>query len=77
MAKILVIDDASEIRRLIRTALERASHEVAEASNASEGFDRFTSTRPDLVVTDVFMPERDGIEFLRFVGARDGAVPIS
>lgn len=62
MAKILVIDDDDTVRLSVRLALEDAEHEVDEATNGAEGLDQLKSQLADLVVTDIFMPEKEGLE---------------
>ncbi len=62
MAHILVIDDEQGMREAIQKILERAGHRVSIASNGREGLARVANAPPDVVVTDVFMPEKDGIE---------------
>jgi DNA-binding response OmpR family regulator len=65
MSRILVVDDSSLVRELVRTLLERAGHEVVEAADGSDGLRRLYAERPDLVVLDVSMPELDGWEALK------------
>jgi CheY-like chemotaxis protein len=65
MATILVIDDDDAVRRMVRLSLERAGHQVAEARNGMEGAMLYRSRSFDLVITDVFMPEQDGIETIQ------------
>jgi two-component system chemotaxis response regulator CheY len=65
MASVLIIDDDTSIRRMLRTALERAGHAVEEAGNGAEGMLRYRSAPADLVITDVFMPDQDGIETIQ------------
>ena len=62
MAKVLIIDDDASMRRTVGRILTRAGHEVAEAPDGVEGFKLFRTNRPDIVVTDIFMPNKDGIE---------------
>lgn len=64
MATILVIDDDTAIRRSLRRILETHGHEVREADNGSSALEKEASGDIDLVITDVYMPEMDGIEFL-------------
>ena len=64
MSRILVVDDSSLVRELVRTLLERAGHEVVEAADGSDGLRRLYAERPDLVVLDVTMPELDGWQTL-------------
>jgi CheY-like chemotaxis protein len=62
VADILVIEDNSEIRTLIRAMLEREGHEVREALDGEEGVALYEDQPADLVMTDLFMPKRGGIE---------------
>jgi DNA-binding NtrC family response regulator len=64
MARILVIDDEDRIRRLLRTALEMEGHQVLEARQGNEGLEVIRTTAPDLVITDLMMPDKDGLEVL-------------
>lgn len=64
MAKILVIDDQPEILLAIRKILEAEGHQVLQASDGNEALTSFKADPPDLVITDLFMPGKDGIEFL-------------
>ena len=65
MAKILVIDDDEIIRSLLREFLERDGHEVMEAENGRIGITLFHENGADLVITDLIMPEKEGIETIR------------
>ena len=62
MARILVIDDEEDLRVLVRQALESDGHEVIPATNGAEGLALQRKRPADLVITDIFMPEPDGIE---------------
>lgn len=62
MARILVIDDEEDLRVLVRQALESDGHEVIPATNGAEGLALQRKRPADLVITDIFMPEADGIE---------------
>lgn len=62
MARILVIDDDDTIRLSVRMALEDAEHSVDEASDGAAGMARLKVQPADLVVTDIFMPEKEGLE---------------
>jgi two-component system, chemotaxis family, chemotaxis protein CheY len=64
MANILVVDDDDNMRRLIRTILERRGHQVTEARDGLDGLARFDESRADLVVTDMVMPGIGGLAFL-------------
>ena len=62
MARILVIDDDDAIRFSLKLALEDADHHVEDAANGEEGMTRFRTNPADLVITDIFMPEKEGLE---------------
>lgn len=62
MARILVIDDEPTVRRYFARVLELAGYDVDVAENGREGMRMFRAHRPDLVITDILMPESDGIE---------------
>jgi CheY-like chemotaxis protein len=65
MARILVIDDDEDVRAVLRGVLEQAGHEVVVAANGVEGIDAFRRLAADLVITDIVMPEKEGIETIR------------
>ncbi len=62
MASILVIDDEPQMRSMLRLVLERAGHSVHDAPNGKAGAVVFRQNKFDLTITDILMPEREGIE---------------
>lgn len=62
---VLVIDDETQIRRLLRLSLERNGYQVVEASTGGEGIDRAIESQPDLVLLDLGLPDMDGVTVLR------------
>ena len=64
MARILIIDDDPDVRRLLRVALEKDQHDILEAGDGNEGMRRWRDGRPDLVITDLMMPGKDGLDTL-------------
>jgi len=62
MATILIIDDDQSIRDVLRLYLEDAGYQVIEANDGVEGLTRFAEQPVDLVILDIFMPQKDGIE---------------
>ena len=62
MAKILVIDDSEDIRVLLHEALQTAGHSVVVAADGEEGLRSYREHRPDLVITDIVMPNKEGLE---------------
>ena len=64
MALVLVIDDDAQMRATIRRMLASSGHSVIEAGNGREGLAVFQSRAPDIVVTDIIMPDKEGIELI-------------
>lgn len=62
MRRILIIDDDIEFRQMLRQMLERAGYEITEAADGKEGMRLFREAPMDLVITDMLMPEQDGVE---------------
>lgn len=62
MARILVIDDDSKIRLSIRLMLEPEGHTVTEAGDGKVGIELFKKNGADLIITDIIMPEKEGLE---------------
>ncbi|GGE76146.1 response regulator transcription factor [Sphingomonas prati] len=71
--RILVVDDEPAIRRLLRTALERVGHAVSEAGNAADALAVLTADRPQVVLLDLGLPDRDGLELVPLMRARSDA----
>jgi DNA-binding NtrC family response regulator len=62
MARILIIDDDEPIRRTLRRMLELAGYDVVEAADGREGVELYKADSVDLVLTDLIMPEKEGIQ---------------
>lgn len=62
MAKILIIDDEDYIRQIIKRTIVKLGHEVFEASQGLEGIELITNNKFDLVIIDLIMPGKGGIE---------------
>src|SRR5215510_15469895 len=65
MHRILIIDDEPELRLMIREALEAAGYEVEEAQNGAEGLSLHRKWPFHLIITDIFMPGKDGLEVIK------------
>jgi DNA-binding NtrC family response regulator len=65
MARILVIDDEPDLRTFLELVLKSAGHEVIMAVDGREGMERHRSSPADLVITDLYMPNQDGMETIR------------
>lgn len=67
--KILVVDDEANVRKLVKSYLEREGFQVLEAADGAEALTQARRERPDLVVLDLMIPEIDGIEVGRILRA--------
>ncbi len=65
MTNILIVDDEPQVRQVLCAELEAAGYEVREAPNGKEGMKALRDTPSDLVITDLIMPEMDGLDFIR------------
>ncbi len=72
MSRVLVIDDVAGVRRTIAAILRREGYEVLEAKDGREGLEMASRHAPAVVVTDLLMPQVDGIEVMEAL-ARSGA----
>jgi len=61
MAKVLIVEDDTDLRKFLTRLLERENHYILEADNGNEASAIISSFKPDLVITDIIMPEQDGI----------------
>ena len=67
VARILVVDDDPQIRRVLRTALVAQGYEAVDARNGEEAIERLREEKPDLVILDMNMPRMNGLETCRIV----------
>jgi len=74
--KILVVEDSSDISRLVRHILAQAGYEVTVAENGPAGWDAFEGVHPDLVLLDVNLPGIDGIELCRRIKHASPPTPV-
>ncbi len=65
MARILIIDDDESITSMLRAVFERHGYEVTTAANGRDGVRLYSSQPTDLVISDILMPEMDGLEALK------------
>lgn len=64
MPRILIIDDEVQIRKMLQQMLEREGFEIMTAPNGREGMKAYRENPTDLVITDLIMPEKEGIEII-------------
>ncbi|RFC43483.1 MAG: DNA-binding transcriptional response regulator [Verrucomicrobia bacterium] len=67
MARILIIDDDDALRGIIVKSLTHAGHTVTQANNGRKGVAQFKASPTDLVVTDLVMPEQEGMETIKIL----------
>lgn len=73
---ILVVDDDEMMREFIKELLTLNNFEVSEAANGVDGLKQFRKNTPDLVLTDIIMPEMEGISFIREIRSYNKDIPI-
>jgi two-component system chemotaxis response regulator CheY len=77
MARILVVDDAAFMRKMVTDALTKGGHEViGEAGNGAEAVEQYQSLKPDLTTLDITMPEKDGLSALKDIMALDPSAKV-
>lgn len=76
MSQILIIDDEPQIRLLLKKMFEREGFNVILASDGNEGVSSFKKNRIDLVITDIIMPEKEGIEIIQEIKNESPDTPI-
>jgi len=64
MPRVLIIEDETELREMIKTSLIRRKYTVMEAVNGKDALTHFKPSMTDLVVTDLIMPEEDGLKVI-------------
>lgn len=76
--KVLAIDDSKTIRELLRTVMEEAGFDFTSAVDGVDGVERYAKVRPDVVITDINMPNMDGYGVIDAIrkGDIDNQVPI-
>jgi two-component system, chemotaxis family, chemotaxis protein CheY len=76
MKTILVVDDETTFRLFVRQCLETIGYCVFEARNGSEGITVYEEYKPDLIITDIFMPVKGGLSLIRELRSQDARVKI-
>jgi two-component system chemotaxis response regulator CheY len=77
MARVLVVDDAAFMRKMVSDALTKGGHEVVgEAGNGVEAIAQYQALKPDLMTLDITMPEKDGLAALADIMAADPSAKV-
>ncbi|MBL8651762.1 MAG: response regulator [Sphingopyxis sp.] len=75
-ANILIVEDDAHIRRLLRATVQRAGHQAVEAADARQALSLLDIEKPDVVLLDLGLPDRDGLELIGPIRARSNATLI-
>jgi CheY-like chemotaxis protein len=73
---ILVVDDDEGLRSMLQRMFESVQYKVILASNARTAIAVVTETPPDIILTDIYMPEADGFELINWLRKNDSAIPV-
>lgn len=74
--KILIIDDDELIRMTLKSIIKKTGCQVFEAASGTEGLDLFVRQKPDIVITDMLMPDKEGLETITEIRAQNLPVKI-
>jgi len=76
MARILIIEDDDEVREYLESVLSRAGYQCESACDGKEGVEIFLADPADLVITDIIMPEKDGIETIMDLRRKNSSLKV-
>ncbi len=76
MAHILVIDDDPDVQNIFAQFLEKTNHNVEYVLDGKEGLKKMLQHTPDLIITDILMPEMDGLEVLQNIRDHHPGLPV-
>jgi CheY-like chemotaxis protein len=76
MVNILIVDDEELFRIMLKEMVEREGHQARTAANGNEALKAIKQQPPDLIITDILMPEKDGIELISELSQAGSRIPI-
>ncbi len=76
MKKVLIVDDAKDSRSTIKAMLRKLNVEICEAENGREGWKKILTERPDIIILDLYMPEKDGFDVLKDIEDEWMGIPV-
>lgn len=65
MARILIVDDDQPVREMLQQMLEKEGYTIETAADGNEAIRKFDNNPPDLIITDIVMPDKEGLEIIR------------
>lgn len=74
--QVLLVEDSPEVSLSVREILSGAGHDVADAANGKEALEKIASDAYDLIVSDIWMPEMDGISLLKEIRSAGNEIPV-
>jgi DNA-binding NtrC family response regulator len=75
-ARIILMDDEARVRATVARILESVGHEVVQAGNGEEGLEHCRARPADLVVTDLYMPKKEGLETIKELRVQFPGTPV-
>lgn len=76
MALLLIADDSEDIRELYALEFEGDGYEIITAANGDEAIEKTRDVKPDLVILDIGMPEKNGLEVIGDIARQNGGTPV-
>ena len=76
MSHILVIDDDEFFSEMLKNMLHQDGHQVMTAGDGAKALQLLTRSKPDLIITDILMPNMDGVEFIMKLSHASNATPL-
>lgn len=76
MSKILIVDDSLFQRRIVSAPLKANGFDVFEAVDGKDGLEKILAVKPDLILLDILMPEKDGIQVLKDLHDANNTIPV-
>jgi len=76
MEKILIVDDENDVVNIIKDFMSERGYAVVTASNGEDGLAKFDKEKPDIVISDIKMPKKDGFQFLKEMRETRKWVPV-
>ncbi|AFL72406.1 response regulator [Thiocystis violascens] len=76
MINVLIVDDDELFRAMLEEMVRREGYQVRAVTNGNEALLAIARQPPDLIITDILMPEKDGIELIAELAQRDSRIPI-